>query len=133
MITLNEYVSESGSRPVRQEYDALSDKVQTTFDVAAQYLLSLPRKDWGRPRVGKLGKEKRGYKNYYEIVHFADRVQHRPIGFFWPDEQTFVLLLWATEKGDKLKPIDWRSIADKRRSAIESGTVCPQLFYPEEA
>lgn len=132
MITLHEFVSESGRCPVREEHDSRSETVQTNFNVAMAYLVNLPRADWGRPEVGKLGKQKKGYKGYYEIVFFADRVQHRPIGFFWPDEQNFVFLLWATEKGGELKPDDWRKIADKRRVAIESGTVCPQLLDLED-
>ena len=127
MITLTQFVDENGHKPVQSHYADSTDDLRVTFDVATDYLLAQHRGDWRRPAAAKLMKGK-GFRDYFEIRFKSGRLQQRPIGFFHPDDHTFVLLLWATEKGGKLQPENWRATADNRRKLIESGTVSPHLF-----
>lgn len=128
MIKLLQFVTESGKLPVQEHYDDANESLQVAFDVSTDYLLLQPRLGWRRDWAAKLSRQGKGYRDFYEIRFKSGGLQQRPIGFFYPDDQTFILLIWATEKGNELKPTDWHSIADKRRKQIESGRCTPQLF-----
>lgn len=130
MITLNQFVDQKGSSPIQEHYDDGTVELRTTFDVATNYLVAQTRGEWRRPNAAKLMLGK-GFRDYFEIRFMSGKLQQRPIGYFHPDDKTFVLLLWATEKGGSLDPAKWKAIADKRRGLIESGTVCPKIFRRE--
>ena len=130
MITLKQFVDEKGVSPVQTHYDDGSVELRTVFDVATEYLIAQSRSGWRRPDAAKLMKGS-GFRDYFEIRFKSGKLQQRPIGYFYPDDKTFVLLLWATEKGGSLDPANWKAIADKRRKLIESGTVCPKIFERE--
>lgn len=113
------YLSNTQHSDVLKKYNDASAAVQAGFDVQLEYLMVRPRTEWRRPEVAKLN-NKVAYKDFFEIRFFADRVQHRPIGFFGPNEDDFTIVLWAIEKGDQLIPKSWNKISNTRREEIKS-------------
>ena len=103
--------------------------MQAGLDVALEYLKARDRRDWRRPRAAKLAKTQ-GYRDYFEIRFMADHVQQRPIGYFGPSAGVFTILLWATEKGGKLRPADWYDKAERRRALIERGIDAARELQP---
>ncbi|MBN9476156.1 MAG: hypothetical protein J0H72_19050 [Burkholderiales bacterium] len=93
-------------------------ELQAAFDVHMEYLCARQREEWRRPKAAKLTRPN-GYNDFFEIRFMSDRVQQRPIGYFGPGQNTFTVLLWATEKG-QLLPRDWHGIATRRREEIAS-------------
>jgi hypothetical protein len=79
-----------------------------------------PKQGWARPRAAKLTKCKE-FRDFYEIRFRANKVQQRPIGYFGPTEDDFTILIWAQEKGSRLLPKSWCSIADRNRIEILRG------------
>ncbi|MFM0115657.1 hypothetical protein [Paraburkholderia nemoris] len=122
MWLLKTYVNQAGKCDVREGYERGTDDLQAAFDVQMEFLCEQPRHGWTRPKAAKLTVNK-GFRDYFEVRIFADRVQQRPIGYFGPNNNDFTLLLWAIEKGDKLIPSGWHSKADSRRDAISNGTA----------
>ncbi len=103
------------------------------FDVETEYLCRSAKESWTRPHAAKLTKGKKNdFKEYYEIRFFADNTQQRPIGYFGPGDGEFTILIWATEKGDKLKPSTWRQRADNARENIERDASYAKPFIPDE-
>lgn len=114
------YVRPGGGSKVQETYNRGSDELQAAFDVQMQMLLKLDKEFWKRPSAAKLVQcAKNEFRDYYEIRLFADRVQQRPIGYFGPSEDDFTILVWATERGNQLKPKSWRDKADYARELIE--------------
>ena len=120
MYQIKCYVSRRGKNEIQQIYDEGTDDLQAELMVEIEYLAARSRSDWIRPHAAKL-KNCKGFKDFFEIRLFADKVQQRPIGYFGPDEIDFTILLWAIEKGNKLCPADWCGIANRRRVQIEEG------------
>lgn len=114
--------SASKRSDVQEQFDAATPTMQANFIAALEYLADQPRANWTRPKAAKLTKvEKSGFRDYFEIRFKAEGVQQRPIGYFGPLENQFTILIWATEKGSKFVPSDWRKTADIRRIAISEG------------
>ncbi|WP_273207950.1 hypothetical protein [Marinobacter subterrani] len=134
MWNLKCYYSPGGDKSKAQEtYNRGSDELKAAFDVEAEYLLKSPKDDWKRPHAAKLSKGKKGdFKEYYEIRFFADNTQQRPIGYFGPGENDFTILIWATEKGNQLKPVTWRDRADNARENIEREASYAKPFIDDE-
>lgn len=134
MWTLKCYYSPGGDKSKAQDtYDRGSDELKASFDVETEYLIRSPKEGWTRPRAAKLHKGKKtDFKEYYEIRLFADNTQQRPIGYFGPGENDFTILIWATEKGNKIKPSTWRQRADNARENIERDTSYAKPFIPDE-
>lgn len=85
-----------------------------------------------RPKAARLDKNKT-FRDYYEIRFQADKVQQRPIGYFGPKSNEFTILLWATEKGNRLLPVGWFDVAERRRLQIENGECdAPILVLKED-
>jgi hypothetical protein len=120
MVKLSWYESPSGRTEARDKYTTGSDDLKANFDIAVLYLISLPRSDWIRPEFAKLDRCKKIFNEYYEIRLKADNVQQRPIGY-WINDDEFVILLWAKEKGKKIIPKNWCIKAEDRRGKLENG------------
>jgi hypothetical protein len=134
MWNLKCYYSPGGNKSkVQDTYNRGSDELKAAFDVETEYLLKTPKKDWKRPRAAKLTKGKKSdFKDYYEIRLFADNTQQRPIGYFGPGENDFTVLIWATEKGNKLRPSTWRDRADNAKENIERDDSYAKPFISDE-
>lgn len=127
------YVSASGKNEVQTTYDSGSDALKAELEVEVAYLKVRGREEWQRPHAAKLSKCTE-FRDFFEIRLFADNVQQRPIGYFGPNPNDFTILLWAHEKGGKLKPDNWCKKANRLRKEIIAGTatVADLMFEGDE-
>lgn len=120
MLTIKYYESSSGKNDVQTTYDAGTERLKAELEVAITYLRVRNRQDWRRPQANKMSKCKE-FRDFFEIRFCANNLQQRPIGYFGPDNNDFTILLWATEKGNKLNPENWCEKANRRRNEIIKG------------
>lgn len=125
------YSASSGKNEVQGTYDKGADDLRAGLSVALEYLRMQDRQDWARPKAARLDKNKT-FRDYYEIRFKAGNLQQRPIGYFGPGSNDFTILIWATEKGNKLLPPTWFDIAERRRKQIESGECDAPFLILEE-
>lgn len=116
------YVSSKGKNEVQGIYSSGTENLKAELEVALEYLKVRERLEWRRPHAAKLSKCD-GFRDFFEIRFFADRLQQRPIGYFGPQQNDFTILLWATEKGGRLDPANWCQKANRRRSEIIDGVA----------
>jgi len=90
-----------------------SAAVRAKFLSRWKVLRQTPVKDWRRDPYSDLRGDGDGLG---EIRFFVDKVQHRPIGYH--DRNTFVLVFFAIEKGDKFEPRNTVAVSQKRKKAI---------------
>ena len=129
MPKIYSHVSATGRNELQNEYNASTLTMQASFTVALDFLHDQPRANWTRPSAAQLTKVGKGeFRDYFEIRFRAESAQQRPIGYFGPKENQFTILIWATEKGGRLVPPNWRSTADLRRKAIEAGEASVKEF-----
>jgi len=117
MLKIKCYESSSEKNEIQATYDSGTEELKAELEVALAYLKVRDRQDWRRPHAHKMSKCKK-FRDFFEIRFKANNLQQRPIGYFGPDKNDFTILIWATEKGGKLKPEDWFKIADRRRNEI---------------
>lgn len=115
--TFDCFLSESGRDLIDDWYLAQAPEVQAAFDTVIRYLGSQPREKWSRPYFSLL----EGYEcdGIGEIRFKANRVQHRPLGFFGPQRLHFTIVICVMEKGGKLPKGTCRT-ASKRKYLVEN-------------
>lgn len=113
--TFRQYVSSRGVEEVTTWYDAQSAKTQAAFDQRLRALAQMQIHEWNDPYSKRLKGEGSGL---VEIRFFADRIQHRPIGFFGPSRGEFTILICAAEQGDEFIPRDACAIAQRRKREV---------------
>ena len=59
------------------------------------------------------------YRELGKLRFKIRNVQHRPLGFFGPEQRTFTLLIWATERDGKFAPPGVQDTALQRISQIK--------------
>jgi hypothetical protein len=120
--TLKVFCEPDGKNRIQDLYSGCP-ATQAGLDTAWGYLSDLSRELWANPRVhaAKLDAAKNEFRDYYELRFKVKKVQQRPIGWFGPGADEFTILVWATEKGNKLSPLSWRKTADDRRDKISQG------------
>ena len=101
---------------VSEWFEAQDDAVQMAFLTRMKFLIELPYDGWKRPYVGQLRRECKGL---FEIRLPVNKVQHRPIGYF-SGIREFTFLAFATERDNKLNPINICETAFNRKTMIES-------------
>ena len=101
---------------IQSWYRAADEKVKATFDSRVKFLAQRKPQDWGLPFFRRLHGDCSGLG---EIRFKANKVQHRPIGFF-SAENEFTILFFATEKGGKLVPKSACSTAQQRKQLISA-------------
>ena len=106
-----------GRNDAQETYDSGTDELKAGLEVALAYLQVRDRQDWRRPHAHKMSKCNE-FRDFFEIRFSANNLQQRPIGYFGPKEGDFTILIWATEKGNKLKPEKWCEKANRRRNEI---------------
>lgn len=111
------YVSARGENDAQETYSSGTDDLKAELEVAISYLETRGREEWRRPHAHKLSKCTE-FRDFFEIRLFANGVQERPIGYFGPKPNEFTILLWAKEKGGKLKPVNWCEKANRFRKEI---------------
>jgi len=110
-------VSETNNQTIVMEwFDAQDEAVQNAFLARMEYLIPLPADAWNRPYVGQLRRECAGL---FEIILKVNNVQHRPIGYF-SGRQEFTFLAFATERDNRLDPVNICETAFNRRALIET-------------
>lgn len=108
--------SDTNSELIRDWYKPVDSKVKAAFDVRSKYLVQRKPQDWGFPIYRALHGECAGLG---EIRFKANKVQHRPIGFF-SGKNEFTILFFATEKGGKFVPKKSCTIAKRRWDLVRS-------------
>lgn len=99
---------------VRETYERGSTDLKAKTLSRLRILGSLPRTEWHENYLKKLSGNCEGLS---EIRFKADKVQQRPLGFFLSDTE-FVILFWATERGDKFVPKKACEIALQRKAEL---------------
>jgi hypothetical protein len=112
------YVDQSGTGDVKETYDSGSKQLRARFLGRLKTLAGLSREDWHDGYFKNLSGPCDGLS---ELRFKSDRVQQRPLGFHISNTE-FVILFWATEKGDKFSPLSACEKALKRKHEILSGT-----------
>lgn len=113
--TIRAYKTGGGRDVLKEWYDAQTVTVQARFDARIEFLAQCPRPEWKREAFDLLSGGGLG-----EIRFKADRVQHRPIGYFGPGRMEFTILICAKEKGDRFVPRDACDIAENRKTEVEN-------------
>src|SRR5260370_40295690 len=88
------YVSARGEQEVPTWYGQQPAKTQAAFDQRIRTLQQMKILEWTEPYAKRLKGECAGL---VEIRFQADRVQHRPLGWFGPSPGEFTILLCARE------------------------------------
>lgn len=109
------YVSPQGEEEVARWYAGQSFKVQAAFDKRLQALSQMAPQEWHEPYTKQLVGPCDGL---VEIRFFADRVQHRPLGFYGPNRMEFTITFMAREIGDQLEPKDACEKALARKNEV---------------
>ncbi len=102
-----------------EKYDEQSAKVRAEFRATMNGLLDQPSiTGWSRPNgFDRLSRE---YRELGKFRFKVENVQHRPLGFFGPDQKMYTLLVWATERDGKFDPRGVRDLAMKRMKMIRA-------------
>ena len=108
------YVSPRGVDEIRAWYDGQSAAVRAKFDSRLKFLAQRERAEWKREPFDSLHGECEGLG---EIRFKADKVQHRPLGFF-SGEKIFTLVFCAEERGNKFVPKKACEIALRRKAEV---------------
>ena len=113
--TFRSYVSSDGDEEVADWYEAQPQGVRAKFDRRLHDLRQLKPNEWREPLTKQLEGNCDGL---VEIRFKADRVQHRPLGFYGPGRMEFTILLCAREVGDRFDPADACDRALRRRDEV---------------
>lgn len=118
MCRFSYYADQSGRCDIRETYDGGSKKLRAQFLSKLKILAQLPRSEWHDVYFKNLSGLCDGLS---EIRFKADGVQQRPLGFHVSTTE-FVILFWATEKGNKFVPLSACEKAHARKLEIQTGT-----------
>lgn len=69
------------------------------------------------------------YRELGKVRFKANNTQHRPLGFFGPEQKMFTLLIWATERDGKFDPPNVRDTALSRMNLVKQS---PELAYASD-
>jgi hypothetical protein len=108
----------SGTGDVKEAYDGGSKKLRAQFLSKLKILAQLPRAEWHDVYFKNLSGPCDGLS---ELRFKADGVQQRPLGFHLTSTE-FIILFWATEKGNKFVPLSACEKALTRKQEILTGT-----------
>jgi hypothetical protein len=111
-------VDQSGAGDVKEAYDAGSGQLRIRFLSRVKTLAHLPRNEWHDVLFKNLSGPCAGVS---EIRFKADKVQQRPLGFHLSATE-YVILFWATEKGNKFVPLSACEKALNRKQEILAST-----------
>jgi hypothetical protein len=102
-----------------QDYSDQAPEVRAEFHAVLNGLLAQADiTGWCRPRgFDRLSGKK--YRALGELRFKVGNVQHRPLGFFGPEQRTFTLLIWATERDGNFAPPGVRDTALQRMNLVK--------------
>jgi hypothetical protein len=117
--TFRSYVFPDGDDEVAQWYRSQAPKVQGKFDRRLHDLQQMAPHEWRDPFTKQLQGVCDGL---VEIRFKADRIQHRPLGFYGPGQHfEFTISFCAIERGGRFEPSDSCAIALRRKDEIARG------------
>ncbi len=126
--TIRTYRTTSGRDEVGIWFDGLGKKEKAKVLVWIDHLRQQPREKWGMPHFRKLHRECAGLG---EFRFTLNRVEHRPVGYFGPDEDAdFTILIPAIEKGGKFIPASTCEIAQRRKAETQENPVQAGVWIP---
>ena len=116
VCSIRGYKANDGSELIRSWYKAADGKLRAVFDVRIKILAQRKPQDWGLPFFRRLHGECAGLG---EIRFKANKVQHRPIGYF-SGRNEFTILFFATEKGGAIVPKSACKTAQERKILVNA-------------
>jgi hypothetical protein len=110
------YANPSGPDPWRAWYDAQDGQVRGRHDSVFKFLELRP--NWKEPHAKK-------FDNGVVEIILKTRVQHRLLGFYWPQPQrlSFTILLPCTHKGKIYDPKNALETARVRMEELRGGRM----------
>jgi hypothetical protein len=114
--TIRCYVSPSGRDMIDDWYKRQSDAVLAAVDVALEYLVQRPRKEWQRPQFDLLS----GKMREIGEIRFKVDKQYRLFGFFGPSRSDFTLLVGSSKKGNQYDPKNTLETALDRMAQVKA-------------
>ena len=103
-----------GRDPWRNWYDSLDGAGQGRHDIVFDFLESRPK--WSEPYSKKLTDE----DDLVEII-LKTKIQHRLMGFYWPERLNFTILLPCNHKGTVYDPPNAIETAKSRIKELKNG------------
>jgi hypothetical protein len=113
--TFRTYVFPQGYEEVATWYAAQTPTVQAAFDQRLKNLAQMKPQEWREPYTKQLEGPCDGL---VEIRFKADRVQHRPLGFYGPGRMEFTIVFVACEIGDRFDPQNACEVALARKADV---------------
>jgi hypothetical protein len=116
--TFRSYVFPDNDDEVARWYRSQGPKVQAKFDRRLHDLQQMAPNEWRDPYTKQL---EGACDGLVEIRFKADRIQHRPLGFYGPRQHEFTIVFCAIEQGDRFEPADACAIALRRKDEVVTG------------
>ena len=102
---------------MQEWYERISTGSQAKFRTRMLYLASTPQHKWEAPP--RYPYAKRVGDKIWEIRFLYGRIQHRPLGFFGPEQGVFTFVLGAREQNGRFVPRNALAIAVNRKHQIQ--------------
>jgi hypothetical protein len=119
--TIRCYISPGGRDMIDDWFCRQSDEVQAALEVALEYLVQRPRKEWRRPEFDLLS----GKMREIGEIRFKVDKQYRILGYFGPSRSDFTLLIGASKKGNQYDPRNTLETALDRMAQVKAdGRLC---------
>ena len=119
--TIRSFRDDRGRDPFDEAYRGQSATVRAEFRAVLNGLKAQREiTGWSRENGFDLlaGKRWKKYHGLGKLRFKADRVQHRPLGFFGPSRFGFTLLVWATERDGAFHPRGVLDLALRRMKQV---------------
>lgn len=120
-----DYVDASGDNQIRIWIDSLPKAAQARIDTILGYL-QITVWPWPEQYISAL----KTCNDIYELKIKSSGVQYRPLGFYGPQRREFTILMGAVEKGGKLRPKEFCTIATRLREIVNGNRnhIVPHRF-----
>ncbi len=123
--TVKGYAVSSSGSVIDEWMSRATDRAKGKFDARLKYLTSRLPSEWDDRYAHQLSGKCDGL---FEIKFEADGIAHRPLCFYGPGRLEIIVLLYAIEHNDKLKPADACQTGLKRKSEIGNGVNYPIVY-----
>ncbi len=122
--TIFDYVGPDGVNEIRVWIDSLPKMAQVRIDGIIGYLQITPV--WPPNYISAL----ETCDDIYELKIKSGGVQYRPLGFYGPRRREFTILMGAIEKGRKLQPREFCTIATRLMEIVngDRNRIVPHRF-----
>lgn len=121
MIGISAFVPDQGVDVLSEWFHTAGNMEKAKLDSRMLHLRQQRREKWTRPFYDTLR------DGVGEVRFKANRIQHRALGFFGPDQNEFTFLILAT-KTNRFNPPNAIDIAVERRKLILSGNAARHVI-----